>query len=71
MVPGGQTVVDRADVTSVDREYFEQNPDSDEYERDALPVELDQARSYSGQEWTGARAAVRPGFSNSGIWIAE
>jgi hypothetical protein len=36
--------VDRADVTSADREYFERNPESTEYERDALPVELEQAR---------------------------
>ena len=45
VIPGGQAVVDRADVTSADREYFEQNPDSDEYEREALPIELDQAGS--------------------------
>ena len=44
IIPGGQVVVDRADVASADREYFQQNPDSSEYERDALPVELDQAR---------------------------
>ena len=45
VIPGGQAVVDRADVTAADREYFEQNPDSDEYEREALPIELDQAGS--------------------------
>jgi hypothetical protein len=44
VIPGGQAVVDRADVTSADREHFEQNPDSSEYERDALPVELDQVQ---------------------------
>jgi hypothetical protein len=42
--PGPLANVDRADVTSADREYFEWNPESTEYERDALPVELEQAQ---------------------------
>jgi hypothetical protein len=47
-MPGGRAVVDRADLTSADREHSEQNASSVEYERDALPVELDQAGSSLG-----------------------
>jgi hypothetical protein len=59
VLSGGQVVVDRADATSVDREYFEQNPDSAEYERNALPVELDQAQSSLGFRPRSGRVRVR------------
>jgi hypothetical protein len=59
VIPGGPVVVDRADVTSADREYFEQNPDSAEYERNVLPVELDQARSSPGFRPRSGRLRVR------------
>jgi hypothetical protein len=59
LTPGGPAVVDSADATRVDREYFEQNPNSVEYERDVLPVELDEARSSLGfRPWSG-RVRVR------------
>jgi hypothetical protein len=58
ITPGGQADVDRADVASIDREYFEQNPRSTEYERDASAVELEQARSSSGYRLLSARIRV-------------
>jgi hypothetical protein len=51
--------VDRANVTSADREYFERNPESTEYERDALPSELEQAQSSLGFTPRGGRVLVR------------
>jgi hypothetical protein len=66
----GPVVVDRADTTSVDREYFEKNPDSTEYERDALPVEL---ASSPGRPRSG-RVLVRqivPGFRIRELRIRE
>jgi hypothetical protein len=59
VIPDGLVVVDRADVTAADREYFEQNPDSTEYERDALPVELEQSRSSLGVQPRSGRVRVR------------
>ena len=59
VIPSGQVVVDRADVTSADREYFEQNTDKDEYERDALRIELDQARSPPGSRPRSGRVRVQ------------
>jgi hypothetical protein len=59
VMSGGEVIVDRADVTSPDREYFEQNPDSTEYERVALAVELDQTRSRSGVKPKSGRVRVR------------
>jgi hypothetical protein len=59
VTPGPLVNVDRADVTSADREYFERNPNHDEYERDALPVELDQARSSRGFRPPSGRIRVR------------
>jgi hypothetical protein len=57
--PGPLANVDRADVTSADREYFERNPKSTEYERDALPVELEQSRSSLGVRPRRGRVRVR------------
>jgi hypothetical protein len=64
IIPGG--IRDRAlravlesHVTSADREYFERNPESTEYERDALPVELEQAWSSLGFTPRGGRVLVR------------
>ena len=59
VIPGGQVIVDRADVTSADREYFKQHPDSIEYERDALPVELEQAQPSLGFTARSERVRVR------------
>jgi hypothetical protein len=74
-IPSGEVIVDRADVTSPDREYFEQNPDSAEYERDALPVELNQALSPPGFKPRNGRVRVQqltPGFRiRELLWIAE
>jgi hypothetical protein len=64
-IPGGPVAVDRADTTSIDREYFEQNPDSNEYERDALPIELEQAQASLGFRPRSGRVRVTqlvPGF---------
>jgi hypothetical protein len=44
VTPGSSAIVDRADTTAMDREYFRHHPDHSAYERDALPVELEQAR---------------------------
>jgi hypothetical protein len=70
----GPVVVARADTTSIDREYFEKNTDSAEYERDALPVELNQARLPAGFRPTSGRARVfqlAPGFRIRELWIGE
>ena len=69
VIPGGQAAVDRADVTSADREYFQQNPDSSEYERDALPVELDQARC--SLEFRPQRGRVRVRQLAKGVRVRE
>jgi len=58
-MPGGRAVDDRADLTSADREHSEQNPSSVEYERDALPVELDQAGSSLGLRSRSEQLRVR------------
>jgi hypothetical protein len=74
VIPGGPVVVDRADVTSADREYFEQNPDSTEYERDALPIELEQARFSLGMRTRSGRVCVRqlaPGVRVRELWTSE
>jgi hypothetical protein len=42
----GPVVVDRADTTSVDREYFEKNPDSTEYEGKPVAAGIDE-RAFS------------------------
>jgi hypothetical protein len=66
--------VDRADVTAADREYFERNPDCAEYERDALPVELEEARSPSGFGPRSGRVRVvqlAPGFRIRELWTGE
>jgi hypothetical protein len=70
----GPLVVDRADTTSADREYFEKNPDSAEYERDALPVELNQARLPSGYRSTSGQVRVlqlAPGFRIRQLWTGQ
>jgi hypothetical protein len=59
LMPGDRAVVDRADLMSADREHSEQNPSSVEYERDALPVELDQAGSSLGFKPRSERLHVR------------
>jgi hypothetical protein len=58
-IAGGPAVVDRADVTLADREYFERNPESTEYERDALPVELEQAQVRLGYKPRSGWVRVR------------
>jgi hypothetical protein len=74
VVPGGEVVVDRADVTSPDREYFEKNHESAEYERGALPVELAQVESSSGSRPRSGRVRVRqlaPGVRIRELWISQ
>jgi hypothetical protein len=74
VVPGGAVIVDRADVTSPDREYFEKNHDSTEYERGALPVELAQVESFSGFRPRSGRVRVRqlaPGVRIRELWTGE
>jgi hypothetical protein len=56
--PWGLAVVDRVNATSADREYSRQNPDILEYERDALPVELDEVQSSLGFRPRSGRVRV-------------
>jgi hypothetical protein len=56
-------------VTSADREYFQQNPDSSEYERDTLPIELDQARCFP--ELRPQRGRVRVRQIAKGVRVRE